>query len=68
MIVKLTDVPESHWVSAVLCAKAFDRDFGDRMGIRNGVSYGPGQDEYKSNYYIYKTKSGIVVRWVGGEL
>lgn len=51
------------WLGAVVVAKAYLRDHTDKpVGIRAGVIYFYGSENFY--YYVYRTKTAIVVRGV----
>jgi len=59
---KLIVREETDWLDAVAVAKAYLRDYTDRpVGIRAGVIYFLG-----TGYYVYRTKTAIVVRGIDG--
>lgn len=50
--------PEEHWYAMMVCAKAFNKEFPDRLGARNGVAYG-----YPwGHIYTYRTGTQTVAR------
>lgn len=62
MQVKIVDVDQSDWYSALGVANRFLRDYPNRpIGFHNLVVYfaSPNEDE---TFIVYKTKTSIVVR------
>lgn len=55
---KLVDIKPCYWPSVSIAAKRFMEDFPDRMGIRQGVVY----TREEISFYIYRTKTQIIVR------
>ena len=58
MDLNLVNVPPSAWQRAAQLGKQFDDEWPERSGIRHGVAYTGATD----TYYIYRTKTQLVVR------
>lgn len=65
MNLKLVNVPTEAWQQAAKVAKDFDAVWPERSGIRQGVAY---TDSWQA-FYVYRTKTSIVVRLsdIGGK-
>lgn len=59
MDLKLRDVPPAKWAIATELAKQFDDQYPQSSGIRQGVAY---TKKGNPSFYIYRTKTSIVVR------
>jgi len=72
MNLKLTNIKPEDYILAVRAAKSMINQYGANMpiGIRHGscLGYGPlncPNDQLKY-FYVYRVKTGIVVRYSGG--
>lgn len=52
---------QSEWIRGPIVANQFLKDYPDREGIRNGVTYVK-NEEYDKSLYVYRTKTTVVVR------
>lgn len=59
MNLTITDVHESWLSAAVDAARDFNRNYPDRIGIRQGCAYSHREGPI---FYVYRTKSMIIVR------
>jgi hypothetical protein len=66
MNLKLTNIKPDDYILAVKAAKSFIEE-GKPIGIRHGTVYAYGYDGETGNYetmlYVYRVKTGIVVRY-----
>lgn len=61
MNLKLVDVPRKYWATALEVAKKYLSEYPDKkVGFHAGVVYYTGSHE--TVYYVYKTKTQLVVR------
>lgn len=58
MQVKISDCQPCDWVIASRLAYQFNVEYPDRIGLRDGVGYRVLTD----TFYVYRTKTQIVVR------
>ena len=58
MNLKLVNVPPDAWQQAAQLGKQFNDEWPERSGIREGVAY----TGKAAAYYIYRTKTQLVVR------
>lgn len=64
MNIKLTNINEDDVITAAMLAKQFDKEFPDKIGFSAGVAY---MKKDSSPFYVYRTKTGIVVRGYEGD-
>jgi len=58
MQVRISECLPCDWVTASRLAYQFHTEYPDRIGIRNGVAY----QILTYTFYVYRTKTQIVVR------
>lgn len=64
MNIKLTNINEDDVITAAMLAKQFDREYPDKIGFSAGVGH---MTKDGLSFYIYRTKTGIVVRGYGDD-
>ncbi len=64
--VYLKDFPEAESIRGVIVAKRFLEDYPDSMGRANFAVYGQDVEPWQAEMIVYRTKTRITVRWVGG--
>ena len=63
--ITLRDFPHDEVLRGVRVAKIFlDERSDQKAGVRHGVAYGADAEPWKAEMWAYRTKTGIVVRWI----
>ncbi len=62
MQLKLVGVKPENWSRAAITASEFNVEHPDKVGFRHGVVYGYIDEVFRECFYIYRTKTQIVVR------
>lgn len=63
--ITLRDFPLDATVRGISVAKQFLIENTDpKLGRRFGVIYGSSVTAWKSEMWVYRTKTGVVVRWI----
>lgn len=59
-MIKIVDVAPNDWMTAARIGERFMEEYPDRkLGLHNGVAY---IASGKPPFYVYRVKSGVVVR------